>query len=95
MRAIILAAGRGSRMKALTSDKPKCLVELRGRSLLERQLEALRGAVSPRSASSRGTDGSCLPIGGSWSSTIRAGLRPTWSRPWSAPVPGSRPGRAS
>ena len=43
MRAIILAAGRGSRMKALTSDKPKCLVELRGRSLLERQLEALRG----------------------------------------------------
>ena len=43
MRAIILAAGRGSRMKALTSDKPKCLVELRGSSLLERQLEALRG----------------------------------------------------
>lgn len=43
MRAIILAAGRGSRMKALTSDKPKCLVELRGHSLLERQLEALRG----------------------------------------------------
>ena len=44
MKAIILAAGRGSRMKTLTSDKPKCLVELHGRSLLERQLEALRGA---------------------------------------------------
>ena len=47
MRAIILAAGRGSRMKALTSDKPKCLVELRGHSLLELQLDALReGGVS-------------------------------------------------
>jgi choline kinase len=42
MRAIILAAGRGSRLGLLTGDKPKCLVELGGMSLLERQLEALR-----------------------------------------------------
>jgi choline kinase len=44
MKAIILAAGRGSRMKDLTSHRPKCLVELRGKSLLDWQLEALRSA---------------------------------------------------
>jgi len=44
MRAIILAAGRGSRMKDLTDDRPKCLVELHGKALLDWQLEALRGA---------------------------------------------------
>ena len=41
---IILAAGRGSRMKALTAEKPKCLLELAGRPLLHWQLEALRAA---------------------------------------------------
>jgi choline kinase len=44
MKAIILAAGRGSRMKDLTDEHPKCLVELRGKTLLEWQLDALRGA---------------------------------------------------
>lgn len=44
MKAIILAAGRGSRMKTLTDDRPKCLIEMRGRSLLEWQLDALHGA---------------------------------------------------
>lgn len=44
MKAIILAAGRGSRMKDLTEERPKCLVELKGRSLLEWQLAALHGA---------------------------------------------------
>ncbi len=41
MKAIILAAGRGSRMNELTSDKPKCMVEFKGRPLLEWQLGAL------------------------------------------------------
>jgi L-glutamine-phosphate cytidylyltransferase len=44
MRAIILAAGRGSRMKSLTDGRPKCLIELRGKPLLEWQLRALRDA---------------------------------------------------
>jgi L-glutamine-phosphate cytidylyltransferase len=42
MRALILAAGRGRRMGALGDDRPKCLVELDGRPLLDRQLAALR-----------------------------------------------------
>ncbi len=43
-RAIILAAGRGSRMKQLTDEKPKCLNELHGKPLLQYQLDALRAA---------------------------------------------------
>lgn len=42
MRAIILAAGRGSRMKDATSDRPKCLVEVGGRCLIDIQIRSLR-----------------------------------------------------
>jgi L-glutamine-phosphate cytidylyltransferase len=43
MRAVILAAGRGSRMGALVGDRPKCLVELARKPLIRRQIAALRG----------------------------------------------------
>ncbi len=43
-QAIILAAGRGSRMLTLTEDKPKCLVKLGGRTLFSWQLDALTAA---------------------------------------------------
>lgn len=36
MRSIILAAGRGSRLKELTKNKPKCLVKVKKRTLLDR-----------------------------------------------------------
>jgi choline kinase len=42
MRALILAAGRGSRMGQLGDERPKCLVNLNGRPLIERQIAALR-----------------------------------------------------
>jgi len=42
MRAVILAAGRGSRMGQLGDGRPKCLVELRGKPLIEYQIAALR-----------------------------------------------------
>lgn len=42
MRAIILAAGEGTRLRPCTLDRPKCLVEIDGISLLERQLAVLR-----------------------------------------------------
>lgn len=44
MKAIILAAGRGSRMKTLTQDQPKCLIKVKGKALLDWQIEALRVA---------------------------------------------------
>ena len=44
MKAIILAAGRGSRMFQLTQDRPKCLTQLAGKSLLQWQQEALKAA---------------------------------------------------
>ncbi|RLA04469.1 MAG: phosphocholine cytidylyltransferase family protein [Gammaproteobacteria bacterium] len=43
-RALILAAGQGTRLRPLTNDKPKCLVPLLGRSLLERQVDTLRAS---------------------------------------------------
>jgi choline kinase len=44
MRAVILAAGRGTRLGPYTVDRPKCLVELAGRPLLDRQVSALLAA---------------------------------------------------
>ncbi|HEY3749884.1 MAG TPA: phosphocholine cytidylyltransferase family protein [Pseudonocardiaceae bacterium] len=41
MKGIILAAGRGSRLRGLTDDRPKCLVELAGHPLLSWQRAAL------------------------------------------------------
>ena len=42
MRAVILAAGMGSRLMPLTADRPKCMVRLQGRALLHRQLDILQ-----------------------------------------------------
>src|SRR5689334_4449056 len=42
MRAVILAAGRGSRMGALSEDRPKCLVQFANKPLVQRQIAALR-----------------------------------------------------
>lgn len=41
-KAIIVAAGRGSRMRHLTRDRPKTTLEIRGRSMIERQLDTFR-----------------------------------------------------
>jgi len=42
MRGIILAAGKGSRLNGTIGDKPKCLLRVGGRTLVERQIDALR-----------------------------------------------------
>lgn len=41
MKVVILAAGQGTRLRPLTDDRPKCMVEVNGRSILDRQLDTM------------------------------------------------------
>jgi choline kinase len=42
MKAIIVAAGMGRRLAPYTDDRPKCLVEINGRPIIQRQIDAYR-----------------------------------------------------
>ncbi len=42
MKTIILAAGQGTRLRPLTDHCPKCMVEVNGTSIIERQLAVMR-----------------------------------------------------
>jgi len=44
MKAILIAAGMGRRLSPYTDDRPKCLVEVNGKSILARQVDAYRAA---------------------------------------------------
>lgn len=44
MKAIILAAGGGSRLLPLTATTPKCLVSVGGKAILDHQLDAIAAA---------------------------------------------------
>lgn len=52
--AIILAAGRGKRLKSLTDDRPKSLLNVRGQVLIERLIEQLQA---------KGIDDICIVTG--------------------------------
>jgi len=43
LKAMVLAAGMGTRLKPLTDDKPKCLMPLAGRPLIDWTLSWLKG----------------------------------------------------
>src|SRR5215475_7898025 len=43
-KAVILAAGRGTRMRDLTAELPKPMIEVRGKPVLQHIVEGLRGA---------------------------------------------------
>jgi len=41
MKAVILSAGRGTRMPNITKDKPKSLINIKDKTILERQIDIL------------------------------------------------------
>lgn len=41
MKALILAAGLGTRLKPITDDRPKCLVSVNGKTIIKKQIENL------------------------------------------------------
>lgn len=41
LKAIIIAAGSSNRLRPLTDDKPKCMLDINGKSIMQRQVEAL------------------------------------------------------
>ena len=54
MRAVILTAGRGGRLREVTGERPKCLANVGGWTLLERQLQALKSCGITRVAAVTG-----------------------------------------
>jgi NDP-sugar pyrophosphorylase family protein len=68
MKAVILAAGRGTRLRPYTDSLPKCLVPLNGTPILQRQIEALdRAGVRD-----------CILVVGYLSAEIRALIGQRW-----------------
>ncbi len=61
MRAMILAAGRGERLRPVTDELPKPLVELGGRPLIEYHLQALSAAGFREIVINQGHLGDQLP----------------------------------
>jgi choline kinase len=48
LTAVILAAGLGSRLRPLTDETPKCLLDVGGQTILARQLERIAAAGIPQ-----------------------------------------------
>ncbi len=42
MKAVILAAGQGTRIRSVHGERPKCLIDVDERTILDHQLDALR-----------------------------------------------------
>jgi L-glutamine-phosphate cytidylyltransferase len=72
-RALVLAAGRGERLRPLTDERPKCLVPLAGRSLLDWQVAALGAA---------GLEEVAAVVGYRGDEVHRPGLARLWNRSW-------------
>ena len=74
MRAMILAAGRGERLRPLTDTIPKPLVEVAGKPLIEHHIEALSQAGFTEIVINQGHLGDLLPAalgdGSRWGITI-------------------------
>jgi MurNAc alpha-1-phosphate uridylyltransferase len=74
MRAMILAAGRGERLRPLTDRIPKPLIEVAGKPLLEHHIQALSESGFTEIVINQGHLGDQLPAvigdGGRWGVTV-------------------------
>lgn len=77
MRAMILAAGRGERLRPLTDRMPKPLAEVRGKPLIVHHLEALAAAGFREIVINQGHLGDMLP--GALGDGERWGVNIHWS----------------
>ena len=77
MRAMILAAGRGERLRPLTDALPKPLVEIAGKPLIEYHLESLAAAGFREVVINQGHLGDLLPA--ALGDGSRWGIRIHWS----------------
>jgi NDP-sugar pyrophosphorylase family protein len=41
MKAVILSAGQGKRLLPMTADRPKCILPVRGQTMIEWQIDEL------------------------------------------------------
>lgn len=64
MKAIILAAGKGTRLGKLAENKPKCLIDIEGNTLLELQLNALHACGIEDISIVKGYEGDKIDIPG-------------------------------
>jgi L-glutamine-phosphate cytidylyltransferase len=80
MRALILAAGRGSRLGHLGADRPKCLVKLAGKPLIERQIAALRRGGVDEIGIVRGYRAEMLDLRG-----LHSFIAASWCTTWPLP----------
>lgn len=62
MKGIIIAAGLGSRMGAFTDERPKCLLPIAGRTLIDRTVENLRAAGCHEIVIIRGHKGHMIDV---------------------------------
>ena len=76
-RAIIVAAGRGSRLGPETEEIPKCMVKVAGRPMLHHQLDALAAAGVTDVVIVRGYKGTLIEGGGR---PLRFVENPEWER---------------
>ena len=64
MKAIIIAAGMGNRLNPLTNDQPKCMLEIRGKALLQHQIDIFRSCGIEEIAVVKGYEKEKIDIAG-------------------------------